>query len=144
MEIHIDNWKKLESLDDCPPLYKKVLAIHNHKIYVGSFQEDGSEGVCWQLEDETGIQWVDGYDIDAWIEKEALSQDEIIMAIKKFKQIQIYSVHKEWVVQLFDNDVAPNDIGFSCIWECSGEDLYDLLNGAFEWIVEQDSCYSVD
>jgi len=68
MEINIDGWKMINEFNDCPNLNKKVLVIHANKIYVGELEKDGDTGYCWHIENESGIEWVNILDVDAWLD----------------------------------------------------------------------------
>ena len=59
--------------------------------------------------------------------------EELIMNLRKYHQMDIYTVDKQWVVQLFELDTCPNDIGISCDFETSGESLNKVLTEALEW-----------
>lgn len=59
-----------------------------------------------------------------------------IQEIQKYAQFDLYTVNKTYVLQLFDKNDAPNDLGVSCIWEDSSEDLLQLINNAINWCKE--------
>lgn len=60
-------WNTVSEFEDCPSLNKEVLAVHDDQIYYAVFERDG-EGYCWRLEDERGIQFVDIYDVELWLD----------------------------------------------------------------------------
>ncbi|BCC54937.1 hypothetical protein [Bacillus cereus] len=69
--------------------------------------------------------------------------EELLKGLRELHQINIYSVDENWCIQLFDLDVCPNDYGvqpcpeFECVFETSGNVLYDVLSDALEWAKEQ-------
>lgn len=69
--FNLEKWNRIIDLKDCPPLNKEVLAIHDDHIYIGFLMKSRYEGFHWQLENDYGIEWVDIYDVDYWIEKES-------------------------------------------------------------------------
>lgn len=63
------------------------------------------------------------------------SMEELIKLIREFHQMIIYTVDKNWVLQLLDLDTCGNDEG-SCEWENDNENLMDLLREALNYISE--------
>ena len=55
-----------------------------------------------------------------------LSIGQIIRIVRRVKQMDIYTVDDQWVVQLFDLETCAND-GRDCEWENSSRELCDAL-----------------
>lgn len=68
IQVNLEKWNEVTEFKDCPPLNKEVLAAHDDNIYIGVFEKDGQEGYCWKLTDEYGIQWVDIFVVECWLE----------------------------------------------------------------------------
>lgn len=86
MEINIDGWNKVNKIEDCAPLNKKVLAIHDSKLYIATFEREGNEEYCWGLENERGLEWVDIFDVDAWISVENLGNTKFSDSPSKIRE----------------------------------------------------------
>ena len=74
---------------------------------------------------------------------EELNLEEKLLLIRKYHQINLYTVDKSWCLQLFHLEFTAND-GVDCIWESSSEDLNKLLNEALEYINENEYCTIYD
>jgi hypothetical protein len=72
------------------------------------------------------------------IDKEVseLTTEELIKLIRKYHQIDLYTVDEYWCLQLFDLTVCPNDINVSCDWENDDKELNTVLIMAIEYIAE--------
>lgn len=79
--IQMEGWNIITSLEDCPPVNKKVLIVHSNKIYTGIFQKDGGQSYCWQVEDDRGIQWIDTFEADLWRDLPLISKRKNYEAI---------------------------------------------------------------
>ncbi|MBM7715358.1 hypothetical protein JOC94_002345 [Bacillus thermophilus] len=66
-------------------------------------------------------------------QKEAKSEG-LISSLRRYHQINVYTVSENWCIQLFDLDVDTNDIEASCIYEDQNKDLDNLLIEAIEWV----------
>jgi hypothetical protein len=56
--------------------------------------------------------------------------------IRHHHQMDIYTVNKEWCVQLFDLGTCANDAQ-SCIYENSSKELIDALYECMLWILDR-------
>lgn len=68
----------------------------------------------------------------------SVSPDELISKIREFHQMTIYTVNDHWCIQLFDINVAANDM-IDCLFETSSTELIKVLRYALEWIEEERS-----
>ncbi|MBA4698506.1 MAG: hypothetical protein H2212_03650 [Ruminococcus sp.] len=59
--------------------------------------------------------------------------EDKIKELRGYAQFDLYTVNEVYALQLFDQDICPNDIAISCIWEDSSSDVIDLLDMAIEW-----------
>lgn len=72
-----------------------------------------------------------------------LNLEQKILLIRKYNQMDLYTVDKLWCLQLFDLEICAND-EVTCIWESSSEDLNELMNEALEYIDEMEYCRIYD
>lgn len=69
--------------------------------------------------------------------------EELIKKIRELHQMSINSVDENWSIHLYELDVCPNDYDvqpcpeFECVFETSGDDLYNVLSDALEWAQNQ-------
>ncbi|MDM0868821.1 hypothetical protein QTI59_15410 [Clostridium perfringens] len=68
---------------------------------------------------------------------EELSLEQKISLIRKYNQMDLYTVDKYWCLQLFHLEFTAND-EVDCIWESSSEDLNKLINETLEYIDEME------
>lgn len=61
----------------------------------------------------------------------------LLEVIRKYHQIDVYTVDSNWCIQLFDFDVAAND-QVDCIYENHHEELINVLYGSLEWIYDHE------
>lgn len=74
---------------------------------------------------------------------EELNLEEKLLLIKKYRQINLYTVYKSWCLQLFHLEFTAND-GLDCIWKLSSEDLNKLLDESLEYVNESEYCTIYD
>ena len=60
-----------------------------------------------------------------------------IYELAKIVKFDLFTVDELFVLQLFDKNINPNDIGASCIWEMEHFDMERLLDDAIEWSKER-------
>ncbi|MEC0232660.1 hypothetical protein [Paenibacillus alba] len=64
------------------------------------------------------------------------SPEELIIKIRLYHQINIFTVNDDWCVQLFNSDEEANG-DFDCIYESHSKDFKVLLSDALEWAVDR-------
>lgn len=93
---------------------------------------------------QTGFAWANWTDEQkeafkvAWdcmtqCQQKELKSEGLIISLRQYHQLNIYTVGEHWCIQLFDLDVDTNDIGASCIYEDQNISLANLLIDAIEW-----------
>lgn len=68
------------------------------------------------------------------MEEKLIDLKDSIESLRKYHQLDIYTVDEIWCIQLFDLNVATNDLDASCVYEDSNKSLNSLLVEALEWV----------
>lgn len=57
--------------------------------------------------------------------------------LRRYVKFQLYTVGEYYVLQLFNQDVEPNDLDVDCVWENDNISIEELLDEAIEWCKER-------
>lgn len=61
----------------------------------------------------------------------------LLEVLRKYHQINVYTVNTSWCIQLFDFDVAAND-QVDCIYENHRDELIDVLYASLAWVYDHE------
>jgi len=64
------------------------------------------------------------------------NMEEIVNEIRKYAQMDLYTVDKVWCLHLFEPDVAANDIDISCMWEDDARTAIEVLKKGLDYLLE--------
>ncbi|OAS19272.1 hypothetical protein [Paenibacillus oryzisoli] len=58
--------------------------------------------------------------------------EDLIKKLRELHQMMMFTVDETWCIQLFELNVAANDM-IDCIYESGSKNLYNELSDALEW-----------
>lgn len=73
-------------------------------------------------------------------QQKELKPEGLMLALRQYHQMTVYTVDEKWCIQLFDLDVAANGKA-SCIYEDQNRNIEKLVLDALEWVVRNKELY---